>query len=398
MSSRAPRARSQASSPSRGIIGRSPQFKEVIRRVKKFAKYPAHALILGETGTGKELFARLLHDHSGRRGEFVAVDCTNLTSSLVESELFGHVAGAFTGAKGSRIGAFEHADRGTVFLDEVGELSLDAQAKLLRVLQEGTIRPVGQTRERRVDVRIVAATWRDIPEMVKQGKFREDLYYRLRWCHIELPPLRERGGDVILLARHFLKHGKELAGTRRKGLSRDARGWLQGQVWPGNVRQLQQVLFQAVVQGTGRTVTLADLGGLTTGESAEEVESRGVVERIVDELSQRSPLSASHLADTARVSNRHVRRALARLVRDGRVEVTGEGNARKYLLVGVPSLVESIDPRWTTALMIAGERGTVTRGLLAERAVVSVRTASRVLQAMVEAEKLTVEGKMMPGM
>jgi DNA-binding NtrC family response regulator len=230
------------------LIGNSSKMHEVYRRALGVAPTSSTVLILGESGTGKELTARAVHQHSPRADKpFVAVNCSAIPVELVESELFGHVRGAFTGATATREGLFEAADKGTIFLDEVGDLPPLAQVKLLRALQEGEIKRVGSNETRTVDVRVIAATNVDLRSRISSGKFREDLFYRLNVVAISLPPLRERQEDVPLLAYHFLQKYAERAGRDVKKISADAMRLLQEQPWPGNVRELENAIEYAVV-------------------------------------------------------------------------------------------------------------------------------------------------------
>ncbi|MBN1337501.1 MAG: sigma-54-dependent Fis family transcriptional regulator, partial [Deltaproteobacteria bacterium] len=234
--------------------------RAALHDLRRYARTDLPALITGETGTGKELFAHELHRLSPRAARpFVAVSCPNLPAQLVESELFGHRRGAFTGAVDSRVGAFEMADGGTLFLYEIGDMPLDVQARILRVLQEGTFRRLGENREVRVDVRVVAATHRDLEAMVAARTFREDLFHRLACCVVRLPPLRERGHDVVRIARALLAEGAGRHGLPQRGLSREAEAVLRVQPWPGNVREMQRALFRAAATGTGRSIRAADL-------------------------------------------------------------------------------------------------------------------------------------------
>jgi formate hydrogenlyase transcriptional activator len=236
----------------REIVGRSAAILRIFSLVEQVAPTPTTVLILGETGTGKELIARAIHDRSPRRGRpLVKVNCSAISAGLVESELFGHVRGAFTGAVGSRTGRFEIADGGTIFLDEIGELPLDTQVKLLRVLQEREIEPVGSSQPRRVDVRVVAATNRDLEQAVAEGRFRSDLYFRLNVFPIQMPPLRERKGDVPLLAHFFVERFARELGKQIQGLSRADMERLEAYDWPGNVRELQNLMERAVVLARG---------------------------------------------------------------------------------------------------------------------------------------------------
>ena len=230
------------------ISGRSERLAQVLRDLREVAPTDTTVLILGETGTGKELFARALHAASGRRDKpLVKVNCAAIPATLIESEFFGHEKGAFTGATGKRDGRFTLADGGTIFLDEVGELPIDLQSKLLRVLQEGEFEPVGSSRTRRVDVRVVAATNRDLFRSVSEGKFREDLYYRLSVFPITLPALRERGDDVVLLAEEFARQFARRMGRHVEPLSPAMAARLKAYAWPGNVRELQNVIERAII-------------------------------------------------------------------------------------------------------------------------------------------------------
>jgi DNA-binding NtrC family response regulator len=241
------------------IVAESPQSRAMLDLVRRVAPSRATVLVQGESGTGKELVARLLHFWSDRVGKpFVAVNVRAFAESVIESELFGHERGAFTGAVGARAGCFERAHGGTLFLDEIGEVSADVQAKLLRVVQEGEVLPVGGTRARRVDVRLVTATNKVLRDEVSAGRFREDLYFRLNVIPIQLTPLRERRDDVLPLARHFLaRHGSEAG--RRLALSPEAEQVLRAHAWPGNVRELENAIERAVVLARDASVHPEDL-------------------------------------------------------------------------------------------------------------------------------------------
>jgi DNA-binding NtrC family response regulator len=239
------------------VIGRSPAMAQVFELVKKAARSEANILVLGESGTGKELIARAIHANSPRAGQpFVPVDCASLPEHLLESELFGHEKGAFTGAVRSKAGLMETAHRGTLFLDEIAELPATLQVKLLRVLQERQIRRVGGTALVDVDVRIVSATNRDLRDSIARGQFREELYYRVNVIAIHLPPLRERAGDVRLLAHTFLKRYGQGRVTAMDDAALTA---LDRYAWPGNVRELQNVMERACALADGHTVTVRDL-------------------------------------------------------------------------------------------------------------------------------------------
>jgi formate hydrogenlyase transcriptional activator len=227
--------------------------------VKRVAPTDSTVLLLGETGTGKELIARAIHNSSSRRCQpLVKVNCGAITAGLVESELFGHEKGAFTGAQERRIGRFELAHGGTIFLDEVSELPLETQVKLLRVLQEQEFERVGSSQTQRVDVRVIAATNRDLAEALKAKKFREDLYYRLHVVPLRMPPLRERKEDISLLVEHFLAKCAKKLGKRLEGVAPEAMAQMQAYSWPGNIRELQNVIERAVVLTVGPVICLED--------------------------------------------------------------------------------------------------------------------------------------------
>ncbi len=230
------------------IIGNSKAMLDIYDLIGKIRQAKTTVLILGESGVGKELVAGAIHYNSLLAdGPFVKFNCAALPENIIESELFGHEKGAYTGASGSRIGRFEDADGGTIFLDEIGELSLAMQAKLLRVLQEKTFERVGSNRPIRVDIRIIAATNRDLNDMVEKGRFREDLFYRLNVFPMTIPPLRDRGSDIISLADHFVAHFAEVAGKVVKRISTPALNMLMRYHWPGNVRELENVIERAVI-------------------------------------------------------------------------------------------------------------------------------------------------------
>jgi two-component system NtrC family response regulator len=238
-----------------GLVGSSPRMQEVYRLIRKVAPTSSTVLIVGETGTGKELVAKAIHALSPRRPQrFFAVDCGTLSAGLLESELFGHVKGAFTGAVADKRGIFEVAHRGTVFLDEICNVDVEIQGKLLRFVQEREFLPVGGTEPRHVDVRLVFATNRDLEKMMREGTFREDLYYRLCVFPIQLPPLRERREDIPLLACHLLARVRERTGKAVRTLSAAALTLLQQHDWPGNVRQLEGVVERAMIACDGDTI------------------------------------------------------------------------------------------------------------------------------------------------
>jgi len=242
------------------MIGASPSFRRMLTLVEQIADSSATILIQGESGTGKELVARTIHERSARRnGPFVAVNCAALPETLLESELFGYEKGAFTGAAGRKEGRFELANGGTLFLDEVADLSLITQPKILRVLQEGEFERLGGTRSLQVDVRIVAATNQDLSEMVKEKRFREDLYYRLNVITVRVPPLRERHEDIRVLAQHYLRVYAAKNGRKLEGFSNEALERLESYAWPGNVRELENLIERTVLLARKDRIDAEDL-------------------------------------------------------------------------------------------------------------------------------------------
>ncbi len=251
------------------VVGQSPQIQDVMALVQKSAASPTTVMVYGESGTGKELVARAIHFQSARRDRpFVKVNCAALTESLLESELFGHEKGAFTGAVKLRKGRFELADTGTLFLDEVGEVAPSIQVKLLRVLQEQEFERVGGETTLKVDTRVIAATNKNLLELIEKGQFREDLYYRLHVIPIHLPPLRERKEDIALLLDFFVKKFEKELGRKKISLSEDALAALMAYDWPGNVRELENVIERAVVLAAASILTADDFAGLRPKTSA----------------------------------------------------------------------------------------------------------------------------------
>ncbi|MBL8603169.1 MAG: sigma-54-dependent Fis family transcriptional regulator [Myxococcales bacterium] len=243
-----------------GILGDSPAMREVYDLLGRVASTDSTVLITGESGTGKELFARALHARSRRaHGPFVAINCAAVPVQLLESDLFGHRRGAFTDARADRKGLFQQAHGGTLFLDEVGEMPVELQPKLLRALQERRVRPVGGDAEVPVDVRVVTATNRDLETAIEEHHFREDLYYRLNVITLSLPPLRSRGGDILLLAQHFITRFAQRAGRTVTGLSPEAAARMMEYAWPGNVRELQNAIERAVALARYEQITVEDL-------------------------------------------------------------------------------------------------------------------------------------------
>lgn len=285
-----------------GLYGKSTAMQKLFAQIQMLAKAQGPVLILGESGTGKELIARAVHAESPRAGKpFLAVNCAGIPSELLESEFFGHASGSFTGAKTGRKGLLQEADGGTLLLDEIGEMPLMLQAKLLRALQDGWIRPVGEDKEIQVDVRILAATHQDLRKAVEEGRFREDLYYRLETFGIQVPPVRDREDDIDLLALRFLKLSATAQQKRVKGFSSDALKALRRYSFPGNVRELQNVVERAVVFCAGEHIGLKDLpervqsnggGGLVAagGNSLQHIEAallEGAVWPTLDEMQKR---------------------------------------------------------------------------------------------------------------
>jgi transcriptional regulator with GAF, ATPase, and Fis domain len=280
-----------------GIIGESPALRRAIGVLQKAAPTDAPVLLLGESGTGKELFARALHELSGRRpGPFVAINCAALPETLLDSELFGHVRGAFTGAVADAVGKFQAAHGGTIFLDEVGDMSAALQAKLLRTLQEGEIQPVGSPRARRVDVRVVCATNRDLEGLVRTGRFRQDLFFRLNVVALRLPPLRERREDLEPLARYFLDRDARELRRPISGFAPAALARLRSYDWPGNVRELRNAVRYAALLAAGPLVGEVDLPEYLRGTSASA-------------LPAEPPRTARELARAKRLAREAVERA-----------------------------------------------------------------------------------------
>ena len=288
------------------LVGRTPRMIDIYKMVGQAAVTRATVLVRGESGTGKELVARAIHFHSAAAKEpFVTVNCAALPSTLLESELFGHVKGAFTGAVGSRRGRFALAGKGTIFLDEIGDTSLEFQTKLLRVLQNGEFQPVGSEETEHTEARVVAATHQPLEAMIAERRFREDLYYRLRVVEIVIPPLRERAADIPLLADHMLRRAAAALSTRPGMLAADGLARLMEHEWPGNVRELENCLMRAIVVATGGVIHAEHLSigspGAARGErvaSLEELE-RAHVTRVL-ELAQGHKGRAADLLGVSR--------------------------------------------------------------------------------------------------
>lgn len=244
------------------LVGSSQPMRLLQGQIEKVARTSATVLITGESGTGKEVVARTLHANSLRsERQFIPIDCSTIPESIIESELFGHLRGSFTGAVKDKKGMVEEADLGTLFLDEIGDLNPAMQVKLLRLLQEGEFKPIGSNSIRRVDIRFIAATNRNLKEGIRNGEFREDLYYRLNVINIQLPPLRERRDDIPLLANHFLEKYNTHYGKGIKSISSEAMAYMLRKDWPGNVRELENLIERGIIMSQGQSLDLADIGG-----------------------------------------------------------------------------------------------------------------------------------------
>ncbi len=254
--------------PQYQIVGTSKPIRDLLEKIRKVAPTPARVLIFGENGSGKELVARSIHALSPRKDQaFVEVNCAAIPGELIESELFGHMKGSFTGAFADRPGKFEQADGGTLFLDEVGDMSLAAQSKVLRALQEGIVTRIGGAKPIKVDVRVVAATNKDLREEIEAGRFREDLFYRLNVVPLTVPPLRQRKEDIPLLVEHFVKQLVQGGGLAPKNFSADAIAALKQREWPGNVRELRNAVERLLILSSGHTVTASEVAALLEGVS-----------------------------------------------------------------------------------------------------------------------------------
>lgn len=282
------------------IIGESEKMKRVFEMIRKVAATDANVLILGENGTGKELVAQALHEQSNRStNAFVNVDMGSLSENLFESELFGHKKGAFTDAKEDRIGRFESAHHGTIFLDEIGNLSMAMQSKLLSVLQKKNVIRLGENKERAVDVRVLSATNMPLENMIAEGQFREDLLYRLNTIEITLPPLRDRGNDLMLLAQHFLKINAQKYGKERLSFSPEAIKKLKEYRWPGNVRELEHTIERAVIMASNAQISGDDLLLKTSGRLVPKEETtnlEAIEKRTIKEVIERCHGNMSHVA------------------------------------------------------------------------------------------------------
>jgi transcriptional regulator with PAS, ATPase and Fis domain len=302
------------------LVGQSSAMSSVREIAASVAHRRSTVLILGETGSGKELLARHIHGRSDRRDRaFVPVDCSAMTDTLFESQLFGHVRGAFTGAVRDSLGFIRSAEGGTLFIDEVGELALPLQAKLLRVIEERSVVPVGDARPRAVDIRIIAATHRDLAELVRTGEFREDLYFRLNVVVLTIPPLRQRPGDILLLAEHFLAVQADLYGEKTRRLSPQAIEVLQHYAWPGNVRELANVIEHAHVLATGDTILPEDFperircGASDLGEPTNDLLLSNLERRAIAEALRRCRYRKAPAARMLGINVQRLRRLMSRL-------------------------------------------------------------------------------------
>ena len=304
-----------------GIVGASPAMRELSETIGRVAESKSTVLILGETGTGKELVARAIHDRSAQRElPLIKVNCAAIPESLLESELFGHARGAFTSATGARRGRFSLANHSSIFLDEIGTMGLPLQAKLLRVLQEREFEPLGTDRTQSVDVRVIAATNRNLHQMMEAGTFQPDLYYRLSVIPIELPPLRRRSADIPLLARHFVRKHADRIGRPIGAISPSAVAALESYSWPGNVRELENVIERAVVLSRSTTIDVEDIslsggssraaGGLPSGRLHENVRwaERESIERALERASGVKKSAAESLGISQRALSHYLKK------------------------------------------------------------------------------------------
>jgi PAS domain S-box-containing protein len=304
------------------IIGDSQSIKRTLAQINAVAQTPASVLVLGESGVGKEMIARAIHDNSERAEQpLVKVNCASIPAELFESEFFGHIKGSFTGAHRDRVGRLQLANHGTLFLDEVGEIPLNLQGKLLRALQEGEFERVGDERTLRVDVRIVAATNRDLLDEVKAGRFREDLYYRLSVFPLEVPPLRERSGDIAPIAQHFLQQISKQLGRHFKGITAQQLKQLQAHHWPGNIRELKNVIERAIILSTEEKLRLDLALPTPNADKRNDTEQDASLKT---ELSQSDYLTASEFQ---KLEIDNIRKALS--AANGKV--SGDGGAAERL-------------------------------------------------------------------
>lgn len=389
------------------IIGNDPQLQAVLEAARRVAPTRIPVLITGESGTGKELVAGWVHASSNRAREaLVTINCAAFPDNLLEDELFGHRRGSFTGATADRPGLLESADGGTVLLDEVAEMSPACQAKLLRFLEGGTVRPLGSNEEKNLDVRIVAATHRDLLGMVRQGAFREDLYYRLTGDVLRIPPLRERPGDVEALALHFLTDDRRLQDHTGRRLTDEAIRHLAAYPWPGNVRELRNVVQRAAVHAKGEEIGVEVIRALLP---VAEVEPRhrtpsevvaALPAKILRHLQEHGETRAADLRAALEVPRSTLHRQLQPLVESGQVLQSGEGKSTRYRARDLelapnrnPTPLVGMDAdRWAILGPLLAQ-GTVSKARFMEAAGLADRTACRFLTRMVELGLLREEGK-----
>jgi two-component system response regulator AtoC len=325
---RALREQIQRDNQFESILAKSREMLEIFRTIAKIADFKTTVLITGESGTGKELVARAIHGRSNRKSApFVAINCGAIPENLLESELFGHKKGAFTDATADRRGLFEEASGGTLFLDEIGELPVNLQVKLLRVLQEESIRRLGDTKDVKVDVRIIAATHRDLAADVKAGRFREDVFYRIHVLSIHIPPLRERREDLSLLIEHFVVRNNARLGTNIRGLSVEARKVLLEYAWPGNIRELENTIERAMVLAESDLLQVSDLPErvrealdpvqvrLASGELSIKKTTAAIEEILIRRALQKTKGNRTRAADLLEISHR----ALLYKIKDYRI-------------------------------------------------------------------------------
>lgn len=375
------------------IIGSSKIIQTTLATAKRVARTNLSVLVTGETGTGKELFARLVHAESTRaKGPFVTLNCASIPGELLESELFGHKKGAFTGAVSDQEGLFVQANGGTLFLDEIGDMPFPLQAKILRVLQEREVRPVGGNVLRKVDVRVVAATHRNLEEMVSQGRFREDLLSRLRGYMLELPPLRDRGRDVITLARLFLHASKEGSG---KCLGHDAQALLLAYRWPGNIRELQHAIQAAAVDAPGSIGAQHLRRHLRCVENAPVEVGASIGQKILVAIGARGQATLAQLHTDLKVPKPTLHRYLGRLQEDGQVRRFCKNEAVWFAVGGEDALFPDalLPDRQSKAMAFIGQKGRITRQQYADVFGVSIRTASRDLSDMLSNGRLRLDGQ-----
>ena len=369
------------------IIGRSKALVRALDRLERAARVPGTAiLIYGETGTGKELAARLVHACSQRHGQFVAVNCATLPEDLMDSELFGHVRGAFTGAQHDHTGLFEQADGGTLFLDEIADMPAALQAKVLRAIQDGEIRRVGDTRVRTVDVHIVSATHRDLRAMVDKATFRDDLFYRLKDYVVRLPPLRARGRDVVQLARLFLREA-----FPSKRLRLDAEAVLRAYNWPGNIRELRSVIRAAGIDA-GRTIRPEHLAEHLDHAAPDATPRSSRTDQMLAIVDQQGTAAPLELCTKMSLPRTTVGRALTGFVAAGVLHRLGHGRRTRYARTRATE-TDQRTVRHTRILRHAADTGRVTRHGCAQMTGTSLRTASRDLAALVRRGRLVPDSR-----